>query len=129
MLIAACILRSLFLTLPVTMFKNRYIRFSVSSLLVVLALWVATPRVYIHELLNHNHSEQFDANGVQVKQQSADDCDFEKYNKPAYFNIFNFISGFIPTRPHQSVVVSNKRAMPPSQSYSISLLRAPPAKG
>jgi len=100
----------------------------VSSVLVLLALWVATPKVYIHELLNHNHTEMDVSTETKVKSQSStDDCDFEKYNKPSYFNLFKFICSFIPSKAKNSSKIAEKALRLSSLSYAISLLRGPPA--
>src|ERR1700741_5520066 len=87
------------------MFKNKYIKILTSCFLVLLALWVATPKVYVHNLLNHNHDSTIKVDGdTNIQQKNADDdCDFEKYNTPSYFNVFKFLNNFIPSKP-QSVV-------------------------
>lgn len=90
------------------MLKHRYSKILVSSFLVLMALWVATPKVYIHDLLHHSHSEISTGDETKVKSQSVDDCDFEKYNKPAYFSIFKFIFSFIPLKSEGKDEVSHK---------------------
>lgn len=110
------------------MFKNKYIKIAVSSFLVLMALWVATPKVYIHALLNHEHAAVSLESETKVKSQSADDdCDIEKYNKPAYFNLFKFICSFIPSKTKTSSKIAEKALNLSSISYAISLLRGPPA--
>lgn len=109
------------------MVKNKFIKSLVSVLLVVLALWVATPKVYIHDLLHHNHSNVLIGNEAKVKSQSTDDCDFEKYDKPVYFNIFKFISNFIPLKPSNSKETRLSDIKISSISFAISFLRGPPA--
>jgi hypothetical protein len=84
------------------MFRNKYIKITVSVLLFLSALWVATPKVYIHDLLNHGHAFINVDKEAKVETRPADDADFEKYDKPAYFSIFKFICSFIPNRPRQS---------------------------
>jgi hypothetical protein len=109
------------------MLKNKYIKIAVSSFLVLMALWVATPKVYIHALLNHDHSPVTLDAETKVKSQSAeDDCDIEKYNKPAYFNIFKFICSFIPSRSKAQSKIAEKAMQFSSISYAISLFRGPP---
>lgn len=107
------------------MIRNKIIKIGVSSLLILLALWIATPKVYIHELLNHDHTVLPVSSEAKVKSQSATDCDFEKYNKPAYFNIFKFICSFIPTKTKSSKIAGKVLSI--SNIYqAISLLRGPP---
>ena len=109
------------------MIRNRYIKFSISAFLILVALWVATPRIYIHNLLNHDHSEARSGGETGVKSASAHDCDFEKYNKPVYFSLFKFISGFIPQRQNGGVNISGLPQSLPKVYYAISWLRGPPA--
>lgn len=109
------------------MYKNKYIKIALSSFLVVMALWVATPKVYIHLLLNHNHSPISIDKETKVKSNStSDDCDLEKYNKPSYFNLFKFIYSFIPTKTKGSGKIAEKALNLSKISYAISLLRGPP---
>jgi len=108
------------------MFKNKFIKVAVSSLLVIMAMWVATPKVYIHELLHHNHSGIQIGNEAKLQSQSTDDCDFNQYNKPVYFNIFKFISNLVPLKP-QNAIRKIEKALSLSQiCHSISYLRGPP---
>jgi hypothetical protein len=108
------------------MLKNKYTRVAVSCFLILMALWVATPRVYIHNLLHHNHTEATGGTETKVKSASTDDCDFDKYDKPVYFSIFKFIFSFIPVRSQGDGKVSAQADKLSSISYAISLLRAPP---
>jgi hypothetical protein len=92
-----------------------------------MALWVATPKVYIHALLNHDHSAvTLDAETKVKSQSSQEDCDVEKYNKPAYFNLFKFICSFIPSKTKTQSSIAEKALQLSSVSYAISLFRAPP---
>ncbi len=98
----------------------------ISSLLILCALWVATPKVYIHNLLNHDHTSVVNTTETSLQAESKDDCDFEKYDSPVYFTIFKFINSFIPSKPkEQSLLIKN-----PSYNNSFldhpSSLRAPP---
>jgi hypothetical protein len=108
------------------MIRGKKSKFLVSTLLVVMALWVATPKVYIHALFKHDHASYNLGPETQVKPQAADDCEFEKYNKPAYFNIFKFISSFIPLKPQHAGKVAEQLLDLGRLSYAVSLLRAPP---
>jgi hypothetical protein len=83
--------------------------------------------VYIHQLLHKTHTDAAISNETKVKSQSAeDDCDFEKYNKPAYFNLFKFICSFIPSKAKNSSKIAEKALRLSNISYAISLLRGPP---
>jgi hypothetical protein len=80
------------------MVKNKFIKFFISSLLVIIALWVVIPKVSVNNLIQQDSSTIPVTVDGGVKSQSADEADFEKYNKPAYFNIFKFICSFIPSQ-------------------------------
>ena len=109
------------------MYKHKLIKVAVSSFLVLMALWVATPKVYIHHLLDHEHSKINISKDTQLNSPAGDDdCDFEEYNKPAYFNIFKFVFSFIPTKSKGSEKVSEKSLNLSNISYAISFLRGPP---
>ena len=108
------------------MLKNKFIKITVSVYLLLMALWIATPKVYIHELLHHNHAALQMGPETKVQSQSADDCDFNEYNKPVYFNLFKFISSFIPLKPQNAIHKIEKAISLSNISYAISLLRGPP---
>ena len=93
--------------------KGKITRVSVFSILMLSALWLVTPKVYIHKLLNHNH-ETVKTNGETSLQTEANpDCDFDKYDSPVYFTIFKFINNFIPIKPKQEAVLIS-----PLQNYN-----------
>lgn len=100
----------------------------VSTFLVLMALWVATPKVYIHHLLQHDHSSlpQNSAETQINSQVSDEDCDFEEYNKPTYFNVFKFIFSFIPLKSKGSEKTEYKSSALSEISHAISFLRGPP---
>ncbi len=107
--------------------KHKIIKLAISSFLVLMALWVATPKVYIHHLLNHDHTNINVSKDTQLSPQASDEvCDFEEYNKPAYFNIFKFVFSFIPAKSKGSEKVSEKALNLPNISNAISFLRGPP---
>lgn len=109
------------------MFSNKYIKIAVSSFLVLMALWLATPKVYIHALLHHDHSAISIDPETKVKSQSSDDDgDMEKYNKPAYFNLFKFIYSFIPSKNKNTSKIAERVLNLSNLSYAISLLRGLP---
>lgn len=109
------------------MFYNKYIKVTTSCFLVVLALWIAVPKVFIHELFLHDHSQLNISKETKVQsQQSTEDCDFEKYNKPVYFNIFKFVSKIAPFKPKSAIEFPQNKLRLPGVSVLISLLRAPP---
>lgn len=95
--------------------------------MLILALWIAIPKVYIHALFQHNHEFVKTSSETRVQsEQSQEDCDFDQYNKPVYFHIFTFISKIIPVKPGQSGGSRETQLHLPNISVLISLLRAPP---
>jgi hypothetical protein len=85
------------------MLRSKKIKLFVSSLFVLLAVWVATPKVYLHALLGQQPPAYNISTDTRLKSQDQpDDGEFDKYNKPAYFSIFKFISNFIPIKPHNA---------------------------
>ncbi len=108
------------------MLKNKYIKSGVSSLLILLALWVATPKVYTHNLLHHNHSETSAGPETKVTSASGEDCDFEKYDKPVYFSIFKFIFSFLPVKSDDDDKADQTNSRSSSLAYAMSLLRTLP---
>lgn len=88
--------------------KSKIARISILSILFLTVFWVATPKVYIHKLLNHHH-ELIKTNGeTSVQTEANEDCDFDKYDAPIYFTIFKFINNFIPLKPkHEAVLIHN----------------------
>lgn len=85
--------------------KGKITKISVFSILMLTALWLVTPKVYIHKLLNHKH-ETVKTNGeTSVQAEANSDCDFDKYDSPVYFTIFKFINHFIPLKPKQEAVL------------------------
>jgi len=94
-------------------FKSKIARLSVTAILFLCALWIITPKVYIHKLLDHKH-ETLKTNGeTSVQTESNPDCDFDKYDSPVYFTIFKFINNFIPLKPKQTSVI-----IAPADDYS-----------
>jgi hypothetical protein len=107
--------------------KSKFIKTAVSSFLVLMALWVATPKFYIHSLLHHSHAVLTIDSETKVQSQSADDdCDFDEYNKPVYFGIFKFIGNLIPLKPQNLISNFSKSLKFSTISFAISLLRGPP---
>lgn len=86
-------------------FKSKIARFSVTAILFLCTLWLITPKVYIHKLLNHHHQVITPNGGTSVQAESNPDCDFDKYDSPVYFTIFKFINNFIPIKPKQQSVL------------------------
>lgn len=110
------------------MFKNKFTKILVSSFLLLMALWIATPKVFIHNLMHHDHSGIELSKETKVKSSSNDDCDFEKYNKPAYFNLFKFICSFLPSKSKTASKITEKAIELSGVSFAVNLFRGPPTE-
>ncbi len=105
------------------MLRKRYIKFSIFSFLTLVALLIASSKVYTYHKVGHNQVlTQIDSKSG-IRSQSAED--FEKYKKPVYFSIFKFICALIPTRPQQSGRITEQLLTPGNISYAVSLLYGP----
>jgi hypothetical protein len=96
------------------------------SFLVLMTLWVATPKEYIHYLFQHNHAALEIGLESKISTATADDCDFENYNKPSYFSLFNFICSFIPSKKPHAESVRSKEHFVSALSHAVALFRGPP---
>lgn len=98
----------------------------IAGLLLLCTLWAATPKAYVHSLLNHRHSNIVTPNGETSVQNEDQDCDFDKYNTPVYFTIFKFINHFIPVKSKEEAFFMNPNNGYDSFKGSIDSSRAPP---
>ena len=105
---------------------NKYIKATVSAFLILMALWVAVPKVFVHHVLEHDHKPLASNLETQVAATSGEDCEFEKYDKPVHFNIFKFISSFLPVRSPEQGPNGKRVFIFSAFSHAASLLRAPP---
>jgi hypothetical protein len=81
------------------MLKNKFIKISASVIIVIIAFWVATPKMYINDLLHINGTSIFNDSEAAIESQSQETSDFDGDDKPVYFNIFKFVNNFIPVKP------------------------------
>lgn len=106
--------------------KSKISRFLISAFLIMTALWIATPKVYIHQMFNHTHEVIKNSKGEQLKAESGQDCEFDKYNTPIYFTIFKFINNFIPLKPKHEAILIHPDASVHSSFRNPDSSRAPP---
>src|SRR5205814_6836809 len=69
--------------------KRNIIRFTITAFLLLCVLWMAVPKVYIHNALGHEHSTTKNSGETGIQKESISDCDFDKYNTPVYFTILD----------------------------------------
>ena len=79
--------------------NSKYIKISVSVFIILIALWFATPKVFINNLLQFNNGNLLKTSEATIESQSQETKDFDGDDKPVYFNIFKFVNNFIPVKP------------------------------
>jgi hypothetical protein len=108
------------------MSRSKISRIVISAMLIICALWVAIPKVYIHDLFNHTHGLINNPLETSVQTEVKDDCEFDKYDSPVYFTIFKFINNLLPVKSkEQSYLNSSYRPFIEYTGENPSL-RAPP---
>lgn len=109
------------------MIKNKYIKLASNVLLLLVALWVATPKVYVHELLGHHHECAIQHEEAELNEAHAnDDCEFNKYDSPVNYNTFSFPSSIEISFTQQINFNSYSNDYHFLRSNIIYQLRAPP---
>lgn len=99
--------------------------FSVTLLAVIL--FAATPKVYIHNLLGHNHGVTQPTSDVTVNElEGTQDCNFEKFDTPVYYTVFKFILNFLPLKETKQTSFFYKQESIQRHRHFISFLRGPP---
>ncbi|MBK6833261.1 MAG: hypothetical protein IPG89_02855 [Bacteroidetes bacterium] len=103
-----------------------------SLVLLVVVLFTALPKVYIHKLMGHNHMlEQSIGDGSEdtfTDDNTTQNCDLEKFETPVYFTVFKFIIDCSPLKQSgEQIVFSFYQESLPSFFTSFSFLRGPPA--
>lgn len=83
----------------------RYVKRSskiiVSLVLVLLIIWVITPQLHFRGAKSITPKADVVTNNTTMQPQGEDE--FDKYEKPAYFSLFRFISGFLPVKSKKEV--------------------------
>lgn len=94
---------------------------------MAVILFAATPKVYIHNLLGHNHGFTQPTSDVTVNElEDTQDCNFEKFDTPVYYTVFKFILNFLPLKEIKQTSFFYKQESIQRHQYFISLLRGPP---
>ena len=109
------------------MLKSK-IKILTSSLLLVVVMFVALPKSYIHSLLGHKHNVSHTSTSLITvsENEETQDCNFEKFDTPVYYTVFKFILNFLPINTSKETAFVFKQKQIPNSFYSISLLRGPP---
>lgn len=72
--------------------NNKFIKISVTIVIVLVTLWFAVPSVYTNNF-NYNGSSLLPKTENKIEAQEPSGID---YKKPVYFNIFKFVTNLIP---------------------------------
>ena len=72
----------------------------ISFIFLIVTVFVAVPKSYIHDLFNHHHSSQTKSSlldgSVLNENTNTQDCELDKFNTPVHFTIFKFILSLKP---------------------------------
>lgn len=98
------------------------------SLLLVVVMFVALPKSYIHSLLGHKHnvSHETIAGIIVSGNNETEDCNIEKFDTPVYYSVFKFILNFLPINTTKETVFQFNQKQILNSFYSISLFRSLP---
>ena len=104
------------------------IKILISSLLLVVVMFVALPKSYIHSLLGHKHNVNHTSTTVITVSgnDETQDCNFKKFDTPVYYTVFKFILNFLPINTSKETAFIFNQKQIPNSFYSISFLRGPP---
>lgn len=104
------------------------IKILTSVLLLIVVLFVSTPKSYIHSLLGHKHNvNHTSTSALEVSENDeTQDCNFEKFDTPIYYTVFKFILNFLPIDVSKKSALIFKQKQIPNVFYTISFLRGPP---
>ncbi len=101
----------------------------ISSVFLAIAIFIATPKVYIHKLLGHDHSIEHSLKNqkTSITNDKNQDCNLDKFETPVYFTIFKFIIKWSPLKQRVEKVQFDYNTSFSSQiRCTLALLRAPP---
>lgn len=107
--------------------KAKY-KIIISTFLVLVVMFAATPKSYFHTLLGHKHNAaHINSKSTIVSQNDeTQDCTIEKFDTPVYYTVFKFILNFLPLPTHKSTSFIAKPIKFCNSHFSISFLRGPP---
>lgn len=99
-----------------------------SSILLVVFIFAAVPKVYIHSLLGHtHHSQKAVSSETSVNSdENTKDCDVEKFDTPVYFTVFKFILNFLPLKDSKKTTFNTQESKIQKVYNKNSPLRGPP---
>ena len=104
------------------------VKILISSLLLLVVMFAALPKSYIHSFLGHKHNVNHEATSVITisENEETQDCNIQKFDTPVYYSVFKFILNFLPINTSKETAFVFKQKQIPNSFYSISFLRGPP---
>lgn len=103
---------------------NSYIAF----VLLLTVMFASVPKVYIHSLLGHNHSQSHHSKYISVSaNHETQNCDFQKFEGVVDNYLLNG-TAFDFTKPdsYTTLEFSNYQLTFFEKGYSVYLVRGPP---
>jgi len=86
--------------------KNKNIKRLIAISLVVFALWVTIPKRFVYTFLNSNTKSSISVSKeTNTETKNTGDYTIEKYNTPSYFNLFKFLTSFMPSKPQSGKAI------------------------
>jgi hypothetical protein len=101
----------------------------ISCIFLLIAIFAAVPKVYIHKLLGHDHSIEHSLKGQKssITNEKNQNCNLDKFEAPVYFTIFKFLIKWSPLKQRaEKVQFHYKSSFTSKSEFSLALLRAPP---
>ncbi len=87
-------------------FKHKNMKRFTAIGLVVVAVWVIAPSRFVNAfLINTNASPINASNEATTESKTTDDYTIGKYNSPSYFNVFKFLTSFMPSKPQSGKAI------------------------
>ena len=110
---------------------KKNIRIIMSFVLLAVVLFTAFPKVYIHKLMGHNHTQELRSGNaledVFNNDNTTQNCDLEKFETPVYFIVFKFIIDCSPLKQSsEDISFSFYQEALPNFITTLSFLRGPP---
>ncbi len=87
-------------------FKNKNMKRGTAIGLVVIAVWVIAPSRFVNTFLINTSSSSINVNNeATAESKTTDDYTIGKYNTPSYFNVFKFLTSFMPSKPQSGKAI------------------------
>lgn len=103
------------------------IHICISVFLLAVITFASVPKVYIHSLLGHNHTQHHSSKYLAVSENNeTQDCAFEKFDTTVAYTINDFYSNFVATNAVLPIYKNIYQVFYFKFQFNNSLLRGPP---